>query len=54
MPRIWFMAVVCNSITYAIGGLTNQKIKTNTVEKYGFNEKKWIYVNNMMYIQPTL
>ena len=47
MPRIWFTAVVCNGIIYAIGGQTNQKMKTNTVEKYEFNEKKWIYVNNM-------
>ena len=49
MPRRWLTAVMCGGFIYAIGGQTNSKhnTQTNTVEKYEFDEEKWVYVSSM-------
>ena len=49
-PRMWFAAVNCKGIVFAIGGMSksyNDTSTLNSVEKYNFEEDKWTYVSDM-------
>ena len=48
MPRIWFAAVNCRGVIYAIGGRCGKNTITNTVERYDAGENKWTYVSSMI------